>query len=314
MAFGIRLMIVSGAHHCVKISSAFDPPMRDLARLVDRVVRWCGCVSGFGCVAALASGLLGETARAELSSRELVNPPVCSAATASQPALKGICEVTALGANRNKIKVNLTAKLAPVEVGGYKVETENYNGVYLSPVVQAMAGDTVAAHLQNELPKPRAVGHHRELALASGANPTNLHYFHGGIVTPNNSRPPVDAGKGDGDNIYVNLENGTDASGKAASFDYNVPIPGDGELDAGVLEGKDGIAHPPGLNWYHSHLHGVSSDQVMGGLSGLLSIGDDKANVRAKCKKDGDPTRAARTQRNSKTRPTCVTCCCATFR
>src|SRR5262249_43703697 len=35
----------------------------------------------------------------------------------------------------------------------------------------------------------------------------------------------------------------------------------------------------------HSHLHGRSSDQVMGGLSGLLSIGDAKANVVA-CRRD----------------------------
>src|SRR5262249_15205010 len=44
-------------------------------------------------------------------------------------------------------------------------------------------------------------------------------------------------------------------------------------------------SHPNGLNWYHSHLHGISSDQVMGGMSGLLSVGDAKANVKAACKK-----------------------------
>jgi hypothetical protein len=58
------------------------------------------------------------------------------------------------------------------------------------------------------------------------------------------------------------------------------------ELDARVLEGKGWISHPDGLNWYHSHMHGISSDQVMGGLAGLLSVGEDKANVRAKCDKD----------------------------
>jgi FtsP/CotA-like multicopper oxidase with cupredoxin domain len=120
---------------------------------------------------------------------------------------------------------------------------------------------------------------------AAGENPTNLHYFHGGIVTPNNARPPIDAGKGNGDNIYVRLKNGMDEAGKPNSFDYNVPIPGAKELDARVLEGKGWISHPNGLNWYHSHMHGISSDQVMGGLAGLLSVGEDKANVRAKCDK-----------------------------
>jgi hypothetical protein len=57
-------------------------------------------------------------------------------------------------------------------------------------------------------------------------------------------------------------------------------------LNAGVLEGQGFISHPPGLNWYHSHLHQISSDQVIGGMSGLLSVGDAKANVRAACKKN----------------------------
>jgi hypothetical protein len=109
-------------------------------------------------------------------------------------------------------------------------------------------------------------------------NPTNLHYFHGGIVTPNNARPKP-AETGNGDNIYTFIKNGY-------SFDFDVPIPGEGELDARVLESKGYIEHPLGLNWYHSHLHGISSDQVMGGMSGLLSVGDARANVKATCEKD----------------------------
>ena len=99
--------------------------------------------------------------------------------------------------------------------------------------------------------------------------------------------------EGNGDNIYVHLKAGRDVDGKPNSFDFNVPIPGEGELDARVLEGEGSlppkIAHPPGLNWYHSHLHGLSSTQVMGGLSGLLSVGDDKANVKATCNKNTPP-------------------------
>ncbi|MFZ3328665.1 MAG: hypothetical protein WA231_23510, partial [Methylocella sp.] len=206
------------------------------------------------------------------------------------PEFERICEVTPLAGQRHKVKLNLTATTTTIEVGGYKVETENYNGAYLSPVVEAMPGDTVAAHLENKL-APRAVNDPQTMAHgAAGENPTNLHYFHGGIVTPNNARPPIDAGKGNGDNIYVRLKNGMDGAGKPNSFDYNVPIPGEkdgkGELDARVLEGEGWISHPDGLNWYHSHMHGISSDQVMGGLAGLLSVGEDKANVRAKCEID----------------------------
>ena len=217
----------------------------------------------------------------------------------------------------DKVKINLTVNTGPIEVGGYRVVTEHYNNSYLSPIVRARPGDAVAAQLVNLLaPRDRACEHekaHKELcepcehekahklcepcehekAHKSCENPTNLHYFHGGIVSPQNWRRGnlEDAGAGPdnvtGDNVYVHLGNGVDAYGKARRFNFNVPIPGEGELDARVLEGPEGkIAHPPGLNWYHSHLHGISSDQVMGGMSGLLSVGEDDANVKAACEKD----------------------------
>ena len=56
-----------------------------------------------------------------------------------------------------------------------------------------------------------------------------------------------------------------------------------------MLEGEGKISHPNGLNWYHSHMHGISSDQVMGGLAGLLSVGEDNANVKAKCELGAPP-------------------------
>lgn len=141
-------------------------------------------------------------------------------------------------------------------MGGYRVETENYNGAYLTPVIEAMPGDTVAAHLENSLHEAIATTDRQTMAHGpAGENPTNLHYFHGGIVTPNNARPPIDAGKGNGDNIYVRLKNRE--AGEPYRFDYNVPIPGERMLDARVLEGKGTISHPDGLNWYHSHMHGI---------------------------------------------------------
>jgi FtsP/CotA-like multicopper oxidase with cupredoxin domain len=216
---------------------------------------------------------------------ELMQPPVCSTATAIQ--LKDVCEVKPLGGGKNEIKLNLTAASATISIGGYKVVTENYNGNYLAPIVEAMPGDTVSARLVNMLmPKPGNSGpNHGGAHAAMAGNPTNLHYFHGGIVTPNNARPKA-AEKGDGDNVYVLLQSGRDASGNPNSFDYKVPIPGEMELDARVLEGAGRIAHPVGLNWYHSHMHGISAGQVAGGMSGLLSVGEADANVKAACVKD----------------------------
>lgn len=229
-------------------------------------------------VIRIALGFLVQPAAAT----ELIQPPICSAATAGQPGLAGICSIAPLGNGHNEVKISLTAASAEIAMGGYRVTTGNYNGNFLAPIVEAMPGDTVSAHLVNALPpKANNGGMHDH-----NDNPTNLHYFHGGIVSPNNARP-APAELGTGDNIYVHLKSGL-------SFDFKVPIPGERPnpgndmLDARVLESTGFIPHPLGLNWYHSHLHGISSDQVMGGMSGLLSVGEAIANVRAGCRQDPD--------------------------
>jgi FtsP/CotA-like multicopper oxidase with cupredoxin domain len=213
------------------------------------------------------------------ATRELLPLPICSAAAHSD--WKG-CTITAKGGH-NEVKVDLTAQTASVHVGGYDVFTENY-GNYLTPVIEAMPGDTIAAHLENNL-KSRVVAGGMVHGDA-GDNPTNLHYFHGGIVSPNNGnsdQSPDRAESGNGDNVYVRLDRGK-------SFDYEVPIPGKDMLDARVLEGKAGdyIAHPSGLNWYHSHLHMISTEQVLGGMSGLLSVGEPTANLKSDNRSDTD--------------------------
>jgi len=69
--------------------------------------------------------------------------------------------------------------------------------------------------------------------------PTNLH-FHGLRVSP----------KVGSDNVLMEI-----AEGKV--FDFVVTIPAD---------------HPPGLYWYHSHMHLTSDAQVMNGMKGGLII------------------------------------------
>jgi len=251
------------------------------------------------CIGWLLPGMHGVSESRAQEPNELRQPLICSAATASTFQPPGVCEVRRRSdaPDGNVVRVNLRARraggndpLLGLQVAGYKVKTEAYNDRYLTPVIQAMPGDAVAAHLENALEaRQHAVQMH------GPSNLTNLHYFHGGIVTPRNwGLPPTNdqpEGKdgpnlGNGDNIYVHLrEAGPD--GKSNTFDFYVPIPGRGRpLDGRVLEKQYPIEHPSGLNWYHSHLHGFSSDQVMGGMSGLLSVGDDLANVRAACLKD----------------------------
>jgi suppressor of ftsI len=69
--------------------------------------------------------------------------------------------------------------------------------------------------------------------------PTNLH-FHGIHASP----------QGHGDNVHIKV-------GPGETFHYEVPVP---------------VQQPPGLYWYHAHLHGMAERQVMGGLSGALLV------------------------------------------
>lgn len=71
------------------------------------------------------------------------------------------------------------------------------------------------------------------------SEPTNLH-FHGIQGSP----------LGNGDNVHILVPPGT-------SFVYVITIP---------------KTQPPGLYWYHTHPHGLSEGQVMGGLSGALVV------------------------------------------
>ncbi|GAA0624075.1 multicopper oxidase CueO [Sporichthya brevicatena] len=68
---------------------------------------------------------------------------------------------------------------------------------------------------------------------------TNLH-THGLRVSPT----------GPSDNPFLEIASGT-------AFDYRIRVPAD---------------HPVGTFWYHPHHHGVSADQIFGGLAGALLV------------------------------------------
>jgi FtsP/CotA-like multicopper oxidase with cupredoxin domain len=77
---------------------------------------------------------------------------------------------------------------------------------------------------------------------------TNLH-FHGLTVAPVCHQDDV---------LKTSIQPG-------ASFEYRFRIPAD---------------EPPGLYWYHPHLHGLSTRQVLGGASGALIVdGIERANA-----------------------------------
>jgi FtsP/CotA-like multicopper oxidase with cupredoxin domain len=97
----------------------------------------------------------------------------------------------------------------------------------------------------DELPSPTwrvRAGDRLQVRLTNDlSSPTNLH-FHGLHVSPT----------GNGDNPFVSVLPGE-------VFEYDVQVPAD---------------HPPGLFWYHPHLHGSVADQVFGGLYGAIVVED----------------------------------------
>ncbi|MEN9406909.1 MAG: hypothetical protein RLZZ455_125 [Candidatus Parcubacteria bacterium] len=73
-------------------------------------------------------------------------------------------------------------------------------------------------------------------------DPTNLH-FHGGHISP----------KGHSDNVLVAIK-----PGETFAYEYKLPA-----------------THPPGLYWYHPHLHRYTDSQVMGGMLGAIIVRGD---------------------------------------
>jgi len=132
-----------------------------------------------------------------------------------------------------------------------------------SPNLRLKPGDLLILHLKNDLtdldPKAAPATHmHSHMQGDKGGDPcvsgamtatsTNLH-FHGLTI------PPV---------CHQDDVLKTSVSPRDPPFEYRFRIPAD---------------EPPGLYWYHPHIHGFSKAQVLGGASGALIVeGIERAN------------------------------------
>ena len=124
-----------------------------------------------------------------------------------------------------------------------------YTGAFPAPTLRVKAGDTIKIRLINHLPP--SPSNSSSLGFLNHQNSTNLH-FHGLHVSPKKS-----------------IVNGQEIYG-----DYVVDAP-----DAGVLPGEERqhvielpADHPPGIFWYHPHLHGSSGAQVSSGMFGAIIV------------------------------------------
>jgi FtsP/CotA-like multicopper oxidase with cupredoxin domain len=131
-----------------------------------------------------------------------------------------------------------------------------------SPTLRLLPGDLLILRLKNDLTtptQPTTTHQHAAATTKSTTDPcqrgemtaiaTNLH-FHGLAI------PPV---------CHQDEVLKTNINPSDAPFEYRIRIPAD---------------QPPGLYWYHPHIHGFTNPQVLGGASGALIIeGIERANL-----------------------------------
>ena len=146
-----------------------------------------------------------------------------------------------------------------------------YGGVRLA----LQPGDTLKVRYVNRLPKldPAKLRHETDPGEANlYLNPTNLHTH--GLITP--ARAATLSDPTFGDFVYVTIFNSangipvpqtTHQHGPIVmdTVDYKIPIPSN---------------HPSGLFWFHPHVHGIALNQVVQGMSGIITIGSVGDNVR----------------------------------
>ena len=187
-----------------------------------------------------------------------------SAQTCTRPAAGAtIPEPTDLRSNGGVLRVDLHLRSEAL-VDGSRIYCYVHEGTAQSPTLRLHPGDVLKLTLFNDLEASEAASAlpgdaHPHHLTAHGAKSctsdnrmsvfsTNLH-FHGMTIPPACHQDEV---------LHTIVQP------HAAPFDYEIHIPRDA---------------PPGLYWYHPHVHGFSTAQVLGGASGAIIIeGIEKQN------------------------------------
>jgi FtsP/CotA-like multicopper oxidase with cupredoxin domain len=176
--------------------------------------------------------------------------------TCARPSIGSVVrEPEDLRSHNGVLKVQLTAYNTKQADGSIRYCYIDENGAE-SPTLRVNPGDLVVLTLKNDLTAfgPDALTTaHQHLHMEAGKNEnscasdwmtresTNLH-FHGLTIPPVCHQDDV---------LHTSVQPGD------APFEYRFRIP-DNE--------------PPGLYWYHPHIHGFTKEQVLGGASGAIIV------------------------------------------
>jgi FtsP/CotA-like multicopper oxidase with cupredoxin domain len=164
-----------------------------------------------------------------------------------------VSEPADLRGRNGVLKVELTAHNAKQRDGSTRYCYIDENGA-ASPTLRVNPGDLVILTLRNDLtdfsPDAATAAHQHGDAGKNGNSctsdvmtreSTNLH-FHGLTIPPVCHQDDV---------LHTSIQPGD------APFEYRFRIPEN---------------EPPGLYWYHPHIHGFTKEQVLGGASGAIIV------------------------------------------
>jgi L-ascorbate oxidase len=136
-------------------------------------------------------------------------------------------------------------------------------------------GDTLKVRFVNRLPKldPNKLRHENDPGEANlFLNPTNIHTH--GVLTP--ARAATRSDPTFGDFVYVSIFNSANGIPVPQTTHQHGPI----VMDTVDYKITIPANHPSGLFWFHPHVHGIALNQVVQGLSGLITIGGVGDGVR----------------------------------
>lgn len=226
-------------------SIEFDSMSKDVAEVGRRdFLRWVA-VSVGGVVATQLTACGGGSGATLTSTTTLAEPEVLR----SSNGLVSLDLIAEYSSQKVTLGTADNSNTYPSTKNTINTSLRRYAGTYPAPTLRVKPGDMIQIRLINRLPpSPK---NHSSLNFLNYQNSTNLH-FHGLHVSPKKMT----------------------VGGQEVYSDYVVDAP-----DQGVLPGAERLHkieipldHPPGIFWYHPHLHGSSGAQVSSGMFGAIII------------------------------------------
>ena len=143
------------------------------------------------------------------------------------------------------LNTSMSMRYAWRNLGGFRLYMRSYEGGAPGPTLRLKPGEVLKLRLANEFP-PNRDFLPADIGIPHQFNNTNFH-FHGAHCSPS----------GIADNVMRSMVPGE-------AYDVEIALPQD---------------HTRGSYWYHPHHHGSADVQVASGMSGMIVVEGDFADV-----------------------------------